>query len=102
MKTFRVTRPVRLGLAVAGLGVVLLAGGCDTTQQVPWTTYGSQLQLQINAAAATHNCAALQVLLQSARATSQAHEKASGFPNDALVAYIQNAQHQAGCPAGSG
>ena len=31
--------------------------------------------------------------------TSRAHEKATGYPNDALVAYIQAARQQAGCPA---
>jgi hypothetical protein len=44
----------------------------------------------------------LQTLLTDAKTTSRAHEKATGFPNDALVSYIQAAQHQAGCPAGSG
>jgi hypothetical protein len=44
-------------------------------------------------------CAALQAFLAAARTTSHAHEKATGFPNDALVSYIQVAQHQAGCPA---
>ena len=38
-------------------------------------------------------------LLTGAKATSSAHEKATGFPNDALVAYIQASQHEAGCPA---
>jgi len=28
------------------------------------------------------------------------HEKATGFPNDALEAYIQAAQAQAGCRTG--
>jgi len=51
---------------------------------------------------ATGNCAALQVFLSAAKTTSRAHEKATGFPNDALVSYIQAAQHRAGCPAASG
>ena len=89
-------------LAVAGLATVLLASACDTAQQVPWATYNSQLQQQIDAATATGNCAALQVLLTAAKTTSQAHEKATGFPNDALVSYIQAAQQQAGCPAKAG
>jgi ABC-type uncharacterized transport system auxiliary subunit len=91
-------RPDRI-LAVAGLATVLLASACDTPQQVPWTTYSSQLQQQIDAAAATGKCATLQALLTGANATSRAHEKATGYPNDALVAYIQAAQQQAGCPA---
>jgi hypothetical protein len=89
-------------LAIAGLVAVLLASGCDTSEQVPWATYGAQLQIQIDAATATHNCAALQAYLQSAKATSHIHEKATGFPNDALVAYIQAAQQVAGCPASLG
>jgi len=95
------TRSSRL-LAVAGLAAVLLASACDTAQQVPWVTYSSGLQQRIDDATATGNCAALRVLLTAAKATSQAHEKATGFPNDALVSYIQAAQHQAGCPATSG
>ena len=56
-----------------------------------------------HAAKATSDCAALQALLAAAKRTSRGHETATGFPNDAaLVAYIQAAQHQAGCPAGSG
>ena len=51
---------------------------------------------------ATANCAALRVYLAAAKATSTVHEKATGFPNDALVSYIQAAQHTAGCPAGTG
>jgi ABC-type uncharacterized transport system auxiliary subunit len=98
----RPRRPRRILLAAAGLATALLAAGCDTAQQVPWATYSSQLQQRIDAATATRNCAALRVLLTAAKATSSAHEKATGFPNDALVAYIQTSQHEAGCPAASG
>ena len=87
---------------MAGLAAVLLAGACDTAQQVPWATYNSGLQQQIDAATATANCAALGVYLTTAKATSSAHEKATGYPNDALVSYIQAAQHTAGCPAETG
>ena len=69
---------------------------------MPWVTYSSQLQQQIDAATATRNCAALRVYLARAKATSSLHEKATGFPNDALVSYIQASQHEAGCPAASG
>jgi hypothetical protein len=86
-------------LAAAGLAAALLATGCDTGQQVPWASYSSGLQPRIDAAVATGNCAALQVLLTAATAASRTHEKATGFPNDALVSYIQAAQHRAGCPA---
>jgi ABC-type uncharacterized transport system auxiliary subunit len=89
----------RILLAVAGLATVLLVGACDTAEQVPWATYSSQLQQQIDAAAATGKCAVLQVLLTTADATSRAHERATGYPNGALVAYIQAAQQEAGCPA---
>jgi hypothetical protein len=92
----------RVLLAVAGLAAVLLASACDTGEQVPWVTYNSQLQARIDAATATGNCAALRVFLTAAKTTSRKHEKATGFPNDALVSYIQAAQHQAGCPAASG
>ena len=85
-----------------GLVTALLASACDTSEQVPWATYSSGLQPRIDAATATGNCAALRVFLTAAKTTSSAHEKATGFPNDALVSYIQAAQNQAGCPAGSG
>ena len=95
-------RPGRILLAVAGLATVLLASACDTAQQVPWATYSSQLQPRIDAATTTGDCATLRVLLTAAEATSTAHEKATGYPNDALVAYIQASQHEAGCPPASG
>ncbi len=92
----------RILLAAAGLAAALLASACDTAQQVPWATYTVNLQQQIDAATATGNCAALQILLTTAKSTSSAHEKATGFPNDALVSYIQAGQGQAGCPAKTG
>ena len=92
-------RPVQVLLAVAGLATVLLASACDTAEEVPWVTYSSGLQIRIDAAAATRNCAALQAVLTVAKNTSEAHEKATGFPNDALVSYIQSAQARAGCPS---
>jgi len=95
-------RAGRILLAAAGLVTALLASACDTAQQVPWATYSSQLQPRIDAATATRGCAALQAFLAAAKATSSAHEKATGFPNDALVAYIQASQHEAGCPSASG
>jgi len=97
-------RPGRLLLlAAVGLAAAVLAAtGCDTAQQVPWASYSTGLQIRIDAATATGNCAALHVLLTAAENTSHAHEKATGFPNDALVSYLQAAQARAGCPAGSG
>jgi hypothetical protein len=64
---------------------------------VPWASYSSQLQPRIDAATATRDCAALRAFHAAAQATSTAHEKATGFPNDALVAYIQASQREAGC-----
>jgi hypothetical protein len=84
-------------LAVTGLATVLLASACDTSQQVPWATYSSGLQVQIDAAAVRGNCAGLQALLNAAKANSEEHEKATGFPNDALQSYIESAQQRAGC-----
>ena len=65
---------------------------------MPWASYSSGLQIRIDAATATHNCAALRAYRTAANNTSHAHEKATGFPNDALVSYIQAAQERAGCP----
>ena len=98
----RPRRHGRILLAVLGLVTALLASACDTVQQVPWATYSSQLQPRIDAATTTGDCATLRVLLTAAKATGSAHQKATGFPNDALVSYIQAAQHTAGCPAKAG
>ena len=101
MNTNPLRRRRRILLVIAALATVLLVGACDTAQQVPWDTYNSQLQQQIDAATANRNCAALAAYLAAAKATSHLHEKATGFPNDALVSYIQASQHEAGCPAAS-
>jgi hypothetical protein len=97
----RLRRPGRLLLALAGAAAVLLARACGTSEQVPWASYNSQLQ-RIDATAVTGRCAALQALLTVARNTSDAHKKATGFPNDALVSYIRAAQARAGCPTANG
>jgi hypothetical protein len=99
MNTNPIRRSRRILLIVAGLATALLAGACDTAQQVPWDTYTNQLQQRIDSATATRDCAALAAYLAAAKATSSLHEKATGFPNDALVSYIQASQHEAGCPA---
>ena len=91
----------RILLAAVGLAAALLASGCDTGQQVPWASYDSALQPRIDAATATRDCAALRGFLAAAKTTSDAHEKATGFRNDALVSYIQASQHEAGCPTAS-
>ena len=74
MNTHPSRRPRRILLIIAGLATALLVGACDTAQQVPWDTYNSQLQQQIDAATATRNCAALRVLLAGAKASSSLHE----------------------------
>ena len=95
-------RSARLLLAMVGAAAVLAASACDSAEQVPWASYSSGLQIRIDAAVATGRCAVLRVLLTAAKNTSDAHKKATGFPNDALVSYIQAAQARAGCPAGGG
>ena len=102
MNTNPLRRRRRILLVITGLAVALLAAGCDTAGQVPWASYNSALQPRIDAATATRDCAALHAYLTAAQATSTAHEKATGFRNDALVAYIQASQHEAGCPSASG
>ena len=102
MNTTPLRRRRRILLVIACLATALLVGACDTAQQVPWATYNSALQPRIDSATANRDCAALRAYLAAAKATSSVHEKATGFPNDALVAYIQASQHEAGCPAGSG
>jgi hypothetical protein len=56
--------------------------------------------------ARAHGQPALQVLRTAAKTASRAYKRATGFPNDALVSYIQAAiqaaQHQAGCPSNAG
>ena len=89
MDTNPLRRRRRILLIIAALATVLLVGACDTAEQVPWDTYSTHLQQQIDSATATRNCAALRAYLAAAKATSHLHEKATGFPNDALVSYIQ-------------
>ena len=101
MKTNPLRRPRRILLIIAALATALLVGACDNAEQVPWDTYTSQLQQQIDSATATRNCPALRVLLAGAKATSSLHEKATGFPNDALVSYIQTGLAEAGCSTAS-
>ena len=105
MDTNPFRRRRRILLVIAALATALsisgLVAACDTAQQVPWDTYSTHLQQQIDSATATRNCAALAAYLAAAKATSHLHEKATGFPNDALVSYIQASQDEAGCPAAS-
>jgi hypothetical protein len=79
------------------VAVSTLVAGCKTASQVPWASYDPAVQQQIDSAAALKDCATLAELHQKAHATSKAHEKATGFPNDALISYIETAQQAAGC-----
>ena len=93
---------MRIRPAVVALGIVaaLVAPSCKGAEQVRWDTYDPQVQASIDAAAATRDCAGLNALLVQAKVTSDAHEKATGYSNDALVTYIEDAQRQAACPVG--
>jgi len=84
-------------VAVILIAVPTLATGCKTASQVRWATYDPAVQQQIDSAAAQKDCATLADLHQKAHATSKAHEKATGVPNDALISYIETAQQAAGC-----
>ena len=98
----RIRRAGWIRLAVAAVVVAVAASACDSAEQVPWPTYSTHLQQQIDSATATGNCVALAAHLAAAKATSKVHEKATGFPNDALEAYVQAAQARAGCRTGGG
>jgi hypothetical protein len=82
----------------AGLLALGLLAACTTAQQVRWESYSAQVQARIDAARAAKDCATLKALLANAIASSGAHEKATGVPNDALEQYIRNALEAAGCP----
>jgi hypothetical protein len=73
------------------------ATGCATASQVRWATYDPAIQQQIDSAAAQKDCDTLAALHQKAHATSKAHRKATGVPNNALISYIDTAQRAAGC-----
>lgn len=94
-------RTNRILLAAACLAMAVAASACDSSEQVPWPTYSTQLQQQIDSAADTGNCAELYGYLAAAKETSTVHEKATGVPNNALEAYIQAALQRAGCPPGA-
>jgi hypothetical protein len=64
---------------------------------VPWATYDPALQQQIDSAADQKDCATLAALHAKAHLTDEAHTKATGFSNAALIEYIQTAQRSAGC-----
>jgi hypothetical protein len=86
-------------VVAAALAALITFGAvaCRAAEQVKWDTYSPQLQAQIDAAAATKNCAALKGYEALAKRTSTAHRKATGVTNDALVEYIHQALDVAGC-----
>jgi hypothetical protein len=79
------------------VAAIPVAAGCYTASQVPWATYDVSLQQRIDAAAAQKDCPALAALHLEAHTTNKEHKKATGFPNDALISYIDTAQRAAGC-----
>jgi hypothetical protein len=95
--TSRRRRRSAVGTAGAAVALALLAAGCGTPQQVRWFTYGPRLQQGIDGASASGGCALLQQLMQHAKSTNAAHQKASGISNDALIRYIDQASARAGC-----
>jgi hypothetical protein len=87
----------RGALIAVVVAVGLASTACRTGSQVRWTTYQPALQQRIDAAAVAGECRVLGVLRRFAEATSTAHQKATGYPNDALVGYIDDAQRRAEC-----
>ena len=87
---------IRAGALAIVAGITLVS--CANALAVPWATYDPALRARIADAIATKACPALQTLLDSAKQTSGEHERATGYPNDNLVAFIEEAQAKAGCP----
>ena len=77
-------------------GVTLVS--CANAVAVRWATYDPALRARIDDAIATRACPSLQKLLDSAKQTSGEHERATGYRNDDLVAFIEEAQAKVGCP----
>ena len=88
----------RTGVAIAA---TLLLTGCRGAPQVRWITYDPSLQTRIDVASVQHDCDELRTLRRLAELTSEQHEKASGYPNDALIQYIEGAEQRASCPTSS-
>jgi hypothetical protein len=78
---------------VAGMTLV----SCANAVAVRWATYDPALRARIDDAIATRACPSLLKLLDSAKQTSGEHERATGYRNDDLVAFIEEAQAKAGC-----
>ena len=87
---------IRVGALAMVAGITLVS--CANAQAVPWATYDPAVRVMIVDAVATKDCAALERLLAAAKQTSEAHKRATGRPNDDLVAFIEQAKTKAGCP----
>jgi len=85
---------IRAG-AVAVAAVTLVS--CANALAVRWATYDPALRVRIADAIATKDCATLEQLLAAAKRTREAHQRATGLPNDDLIAFIEEAEAKAGC-----
>jgi len=93
-----VARPlVRRATVAAVVAAALAFTGCRTGGQVRWATYEQSLQTRIDVAAVLGDCKELAALRGFAEATSDAHREATGYPNDALLGYIDDALRRAEC-----
>ena len=86
---------IRVGALAIAAGITLAS--CANALAVPWATYDPALRVMIADAVATRDCAALERLLATAKQTSEAHKRATGRPNDDLIAFIEEARARAGC-----
>jgi hypothetical protein len=86
---------IRVGALAIAAGITLAS--CANALAVPWATYDPALRVMIADAVATRDCAALERLLATAKRTSDAHARATGRPNDDLIAFIEEARAKAGC-----
>jgi hypothetical protein len=78
---------------VASLALV----SCANALAVRWATYDPSLRVRIADALATKDCQALEQLLTTVKRAGDAHQRATGVPNDNLIAFIEEAQARAGC-----
>lgn len=89
-----VTR-IRAGTIAVLAGLTLVS--CSNALAVRWATYDPALRARIDDAIATKGCPALEQLLAAAKRTSAEHERATGYTNTDLIAFIEQAQAKAGC-----
>jgi hypothetical protein len=84
------------GSTVAIVALSLLTA-CASAFEVRWETYDQGLRSAILQATALRDCRALQGLRAFAELSSATHQRSTGYPNDALIAYIEAAQRRARC-----